>query len=136
MQVAATNTATSTTGSTATTQSSSSSQTLGYDQFLTLLITEMKNQDPTKPMDPTETVSQLASFSSVEQAVKSNTTLTSILNASLLTQAGAFVGKTVTSADGATSGVVKSVTTSSSGLTATLTDGQTLTLDSGVKVSQ
>ncbi|XWX54706.1 flagellar hook assembly protein FlgD [Methylosinus sporium] len=128
--------ATVTSSSTTTSSTSSSTQTLGYDQFLTLLITEMKYQDPTKPMDATETVSQLASFSSVEQAVKTNTTLTSILNSNLLTQASSLIGKTVSSTDGSTSGVVASVSTSSSGATATLTDGSTISLDAGVTVRE
>ncbi|MBG0808617.1 flagellar hook assembly protein FlgD [Methylosinus sp. H3A] len=127
--------ATATTNSSAT-SSSSSTQTLGYDQFLTLLVTEMKYQDPTKPMDPTQTVSQLASFSSVEQAVKTNSTLTSILNSNLLTQASSFIGKTISSSDGKVSGVVASVSTTSSGATATLTNGSTISLGSGVTVSQ
>ncbi|HEY8065711.1 MAG TPA: flagellar hook assembly protein FlgD [Methylosinus sp.] len=127
--------ATATTSTSGTPSTSNSTQTLGYDQFLTLLVTEMKYQDPTKPMDPTQTVSQLASFSSVEQAVKTNTTLTSILNSNLLTQASSFIGKTVSSSDGSTSGVVASVSTSSSGVTATLTDGSTISIGSGVKVS-
>jgi len=127
--------ASATTSSSTTTSTSSSTKTLGYDQFLTLLVTEMKYQDPTQPMDPTETVSQLASFSAVEQAVKTNSTLTSILNANLLTQASSYIGKTVSSSDGSTSGTVASVTISSSGATATLTDGSTISLGSGVTVS-
>jgi flagellar basal-body rod modification protein FlgD len=100
-----------------------------------LLVTEMKNQDPTEPMDPTQTVSQLASFSAVEQAVKTNTTLSSILASTSLSQAGSFVGKTVTSADGSVSGVVRSVTITDTGLTATLADGRTIAIGSGVTVS-
>lgn len=134
MQITSTNSATAASTSTSTSQTTSSS-TLGYDQFLTLLVTEMKNQDPTKPMDPTATVSQLASFSSVEQAVKSNATLASILSSSALSQAGSFIGKTVTSADGSISGVVASVTISDSGQTATLADGQTVSLTTGISVS-
>src|SRR5581483_10586188 len=38
---------------------------LDYDAFLRLLIAQMKNQDPTKPTDPSQFVAQLASFSSV-----------------------------------------------------------------------
>ncbi|WP_201281590.1 flagellar hook assembly protein FlgD [Methylosinus sp. Ce-a6] len=127
--------ASATTSSSTTTSTSSSTKALGYDQFLTLLVTEMKYQDPTKPMDPTETVSQLASFSAVEQAVKTNSTLTSILNANLLTQASSYIGKTVSSSDGSSSGTVASVTISSSGATATLTNGSTISLGSGVTVS-
>lgn len=138
MQVASTNTvnnSSSASNNSSTQTTSTSSATLGYDQFLQLLITEMQNQDPTEPMDSTETVSQLASFSAVEQAVKTNTTLSSILASSSLSQAGSYVGRTVTSADGSVSGVVTSVTIGDSGLTATLTDGRTIAIASGITVS-
>jgi flagellar basal-body rod modification protein FlgD len=128
--------ANATSGASSAASASGTTQTLGYDQFLTLLVAEMKYQDPTQPMDPTQTVSQLASFSSVEQAVKTNATLTSILNANLLTQASSYIGKTVSSSDGSISGVVASVRTSSSGATATLANGATISLDSGVTVSE
>jgi flagellar basal-body rod modification protein FlgD len=138
MQVPTTSSATASTQSSAGAASkpnSASATTVNYDQFLKLLIAEMQNQDPTKPMDPTQTVSQLASFSAVEQAVQTNSTLTSMLNLSALSQASSMVGKTVTSADGATSGVVKSVTTSSSGSTATLVNGATIPLTAGISIS-
>ena len=51
-----------------------------FQTFLTLLTTQMQNQDPMKPMDSTEFVSQLASFSSVEQQVRSNDRLQGILD--------------------------------------------------------
>jgi flagellar basal-body rod modification protein FlgD len=138
MQISATgstSSATSSANSSSRQSAGGAAQTVDYNQFLQLLIAEMKNQDPTKPMDPTQTVSQLASFSAVEQAVKTNSTLTSLLNQSALSQAGSFIGKTVTAADGSISGVVASVTTSSSGLTATLTDGTTIDLTTGISVS-
>jgi flagellar basal-body rod modification protein FlgD len=128
-------TAVATSTSSSSTATTTSSTSLGYDQFLTLLVTEMKNQDPTKPMDPTETVSQLASFSSVEQAVKTNATLTAMLASSSLSQAQSFIGKTVTSADGSVSGVVASVTIGESGQTAKLTNGKTIALTTGITVS-
>lgn len=134
MQVSSTNAVTNS-SSTSTAKTSASTASLAYDQFLTLLVTEMKNQDPTKPMDPTQTVSQLATFSSVEQAIKTNTTLSSILTSSSLSQAGSFIGRTITSADRSVTGVVASVTINDSGQTATLTDGRTVTIASGITVS-
>ena len=51
-----------------------------FQTFLTLLTTQMRNQDPLKPMESTEFVAQLASFSGVEQQIRSNERLESILS--------------------------------------------------------
>src|SRR6202789_4345156 len=97
-------------GSTSTASTATAAtQTLGYNDFLTLLMAEMKNQDPTQPMDPSQMVSQLATVSEVGQAVQTNTTLNSLLTATSLSQAEQLVGQTITSSDGATSGEVASV---------------------------
>jgi flagellar basal-body rod modification protein FlgD len=50
-----------------------------YTTFLKLLTAQMKNQDPLSPMDSTTFVSQLAQFSTVEQAVKTNTNLDTLM---------------------------------------------------------
>jgi flagellar basal-body rod modification protein FlgD len=78
-------------------------------------------------------MSQLASFSSVEQQVQTNSTLDSLLSA----QASNMIGETVTSADGSTKGIVVSVELSSSGggAIATLQDGSTVTLGPGVTIA-
>ncbi len=52
-----------------------------FETFLSLLTAQMRNQDPLKPLDSTEFVAQLASFSSVEQQIRSNERLDSILEA-------------------------------------------------------
>ncbi len=49
-----------------------------FSTFLTLLTTQMKNQDPLKPLKSTDFIAQLASFSSVEQQVRTNTSLAAI----------------------------------------------------------
>jgi flagellar basal-body rod modification protein FlgD len=54
--------------------------TVNFDHFLQLFITQLKNQDPLKPLDPTQTVTQLASFSTVEQSIRSNSLLTELVN--------------------------------------------------------
>ena len=50
--------------------------TLGKDDFLKLLIAQMKNQDPQSPADSSQMAAQLAQFSSVEQLANINQALT------------------------------------------------------------
>jgi flagellar basal-body rod modification protein FlgD len=108
---------------------------LDYNAFLRLLIAQLKNQDPTKPMDSTAFVAQLATFSQVEQSVASNAKLDSLLTSSALSLADAVIGHTVTSADGETTGQVASVKITVDGPVATLSNGDTIALTSGISVS-
>jgi flagellar basal-body rod modification protein FlgD len=119
----------------ATAASSIPSTGLDYNDFLKLLTAQLQYQDPTQPVDSTQFVSQLATFSQVEQSMTTNTKLDSLLTSSSLSIAGAAIGRTVTSADGSVSGVVTSVKITSDGPTATLQNGQTLLLGSGVSMS-
>jgi flagellar basal-body rod modification protein FlgD len=125
----------SSTNSTPQTGATSSVGDMDYNAFLKLLIAQLKNQDPTKPMDSTAFVAQLATFSQVEQSMASNTKLDSLLTSSALSLADAVIGHTVTSADGETSGQVTSVKITSEGPIATLSNGKTVPLSSGVSIS-
>jgi flagellar basal-body rod modification protein FlgD len=116
------------------TTTSTSKTAVDYQSFLKLLIAEMKNQDPTKPMDSTQYVAQLATFSQVEQSVQTNTKLDQIMQSSALSQADALIGRSITSADGKTTGTVASVTLSSSGLIAVLQDGTQVPVGAGVSI--
>jgi flagellar basal-body rod modification protein FlgD len=139
MAVSGVNTTSSnTTSSTATTTSSATSDasaaTLNYESFLKLLVAQMKNQDPTEPMDATQQIAQLATFSQVEQTIKTNKNLESLLQRTSLSEADAVIGKTVTSEDGKTTGVVKEVKLYSDGIIAVLDTGKELVIGPGVKV--
>ncbi|HVY13194.1 MAG TPA: flagellar hook assembly protein FlgD, partial [Alphaproteobacteria bacterium] len=57
-----------------------------YTTFLKLLTTQLQNQDPLSPMDSSQFTNQLVQFASVEQQIKANTNLTSLIS---LQQAGA-----------------------------------------------
>ena len=136
MQVPSTTSSTtrsSTTTSTAATDASKNM--LDYNTFLQLLIAEMKNQDPTKPMDSAQYIGQLASFSNVEQAVKTNAKLDAMMSSLALTQAEGFIGRTVTAADDSVSGKVTSVRVTADGALATLDNGSELLLAPGIKVA-
>lgn len=112
----------------------SAKASLNYDSFLKLLVAQMKNQDPTDPMDSTQQIAQLATFSQVEQTIKTNTNLEAMLQRNSLVEAGAVIGKTVTSVDGLTSGVVKEVKLYSDGIIAMLDGGKEIVIGPGVKV--
>jgi len=75
-----------------------------FQTFLTLLTTQLKNQNPLDPLDTNQFTAQLVQFAQVEQQLKSNdqlTTLVSLQKTAQNTSALEFVGQTVT-VDGAT----------------------------------
>ncbi|MGN6549666.1 MAG: flagellar hook assembly protein FlgD [Pararhizobium sp.] len=121
------------TGQTASSQAAGQLN-VNYDTFLKLLIAQMQNQDPTNPMDPTQQVSQLATFSQVEQSIQTNKNLENLIASSALSEADAVIGRTLTSADGSVTGVVQQVQLTSSGLTAFLDTGDQVPVTSGVTV--
>lgn len=122
------------TGTQKSNQATTAPQTVDYEAFLKLLVAQMKNQDPTSPMESTDYVAQLATFSQVEQSVQINTKLDSILQASSFAQAGDLIGKQITSADGLTSGIIKEVRLYSDGIMAILQNGDELPVWSGVSI--
>jgi flagellar basal-body rod modification protein FlgD len=76
---AATPAASTTSGASSTSGSSDSSDnsaTISANDFLTLLVTEMQNQDPTSDTDPNEYINQLVNVNSLEQLIDINQTLT------------------------------------------------------------
>ena len=71
---------------------------LNQEDFLTLMITQLKNQDPFKPMDPAQYVGQLAQFSQVSGLADINkniNTLTDSLRGNQVLDGAALIGRTV-----------------------------------------
>jgi flagellar basal-body rod modification protein FlgD len=72
---------------------------LGKDDFLQLLTTQLKNQDPMNPMEDMDFIGQMAEFSSLEQMLNLNTSVEKIntaINNNATTQAMMFLGTNVT----------------------------------------
>lgn len=114
--------------------SSSEAASVDYQSFLKLLIAQMKNQDPTDPMDASQQIAQLATFSQVEQTIMTNKKLESLIAGTALGTASGYVGKTLTNAEGTTSGVVASVKVYSDAIVATTVEGKEIIISQGVTV--
>ena len=91
----------------------SSSATISANDFLTLLVTEMKNQDPTSDTDPNEYINQLVNVNSLEQLISINQTLTTDLGSSTADASGS-------TASAQASGASAEAKSSSSGAATTL----------------
>ena len=131
--VSAVNAASQTT-STATTDVTKDSNQVDYDAFLTLLVAQLKNQDPTEPVDAEQYLAQLASFSSVEQQIKTNDKLAEILAAQQIGQASGLIGKYVAVEGSPETYKVSSVTLADNGVIANLEDGSKLPISPGVQI--
>ena len=89
-------------GSTTSTAAASSAAlamtSLSADDFLKLLLVELKNQDPSKPMDSSDMLSQFSTLTQVQQSQQSNNYLQSLLQAELATgnnQSVGYIGKKI-----------------------------------------
>jgi len=86
-------------------------QTLDVNDFLKLLTVQLQSQDPMKPMEDTQFISQMASFTSLQQMKQLSTDFKNFSSEQRISSAQSFLGKvvTVTTADGDVIGQVKSV---------------------------
>lgn len=125
--------------------SSLSKSSLGKDDFLNMMLLQMKNQDPLNPMDNQAMLSQMAQFSSLEQMSNLNETLQNFSSSSQFVNAAQLIGKTVAianpSSDPAQSGQpvyskVNSVSYSSTGPVVNLASGQQVTVENILGVAQ
>lgn len=137
---------TSANGVTATSASASSgavdkTHQLGKQDFLKLLMAQLQNQDPMKPMDDTQMIAQMAQFSALEATQQLQQTIQQSNNVQTIFQAGALIGKYIqanqsdgTSTTGAVSGV--DFTSTDGVVSPTLqVDGQDVDYSTIVKVS-
>lgn len=84
---------------------------LTSEDFMKILIEQLKNQDPTDPMDSDQMLSQISQMRSLQSNIELQTTLKSLTLSQQLNSATDFIGKTVTGkiGDTVTTGEVTSV---------------------------
>lgn len=87
------------------------SQSLGKEDFLKILITQLQNQDPSKPMEDKEFIAQMAQFSSLEQITNMSSQFANLSSAIKSSQAMNLVGRNVEviNNDASVSGMVEAV---------------------------
>jgi flagellar basal-body rod modification protein FlgD len=119
---------TATTATTATSSTKKGNQALGKDDFLKLMVAQMKNQDPMNPSDDKDNIAQMAQFSSLEQITNLASATQDLANKMSLTQNIGLLGHTVTyaGADGtAVSGTVDGMNLDQNGAATLSVAGQT-----------
>ena len=87
--------ATSTTTSGTPQSSASNISAMDIDSFLTLLITELQNQDPLDPMENSEMLQQISQMRSISSSDKLTATLDAVLLGQNVTTASSLIGKEV-----------------------------------------
>lgn len=85
-----------TTWNTSNSSTQTTSSTSDKDMFLNLMLQQMKNQDPTQPMENQEWLSQLAQYSSLEQMTQMNEGLSALAGTMQALVAGVAQGSTIT----------------------------------------
>ncbi|MCQ6280196.1 flagellar hook assembly protein FlgD [Bacillus sp. EB600] len=111
--------------------------TLGKDDFLKILMTQLQNQDPLNPMQDKDFVAQMATFSSLEQMTNLNSSMDKFIKSveqNQFMQASSMIGKTVTYSDdqnNENTAVVKSVLFKDGSTSFQLDDAQRTTITSG-----
>jgi len=95
----------------ATSSSAQSAYGLDFQSLLRIILTQLTYQDPLKPVDNFQFVSQLAQFSQLQQSQTLNDQVTSLLAAQSANQSVSMLGRTVdfSTETSALSGVVQSV---------------------------
>lgn len=104
---------------------------LGMEDFLKILLTQLTYQDPLKPMDNQQFMAQMAQFTSLEQTQQLNNKIATLITNQAALQSVGLIGKTVdiTTSTGAVTGTVSALSLAGDSplLTVRTTAGATLT---------
>ena len=109
--------------------------------YMKLLITQLKNQNPLEPMDNNEMASQLAQFSQLEQLESMNSNFANVLSATERNYANSLIGKEIsfasvneTGSRDITSGIVEEVINNIDGEIILVTANHTIALEGVISV--
>ncbi|MGM0873671.1 MAG: flagellar hook assembly protein FlgD [Bacillota bacterium] len=116
---------------------------LGKDEFLKILMAQLQNQDPLNPMEDKEFIAQMAQFSTLEQTTNMTSMLEKFINtqkqSDSILKYSEMIGKQVewkNAEEEASSGIVKSIKQSETGIFLELENGKEISSDSVIKVSK
>jgi flagellar basal-body rod modification protein FlgD len=122
----------SATGVAPTTAVTNADASLGQNDFLQLLVAQLKYQDPMKPADSSEFMGEMAQFSTVQGVTSMSSTLASMSRSTDVSTGIAMIGKSISyqAPDGTTaSGIVNSVSSADKAVTLHLTSGDVALTD-------
>jgi flagellar basal-body rod modification protein FlgD len=105
-----------TSGTSGSSDASGDSATISANDFLTLLVTEMQNQDPTADTDPNEYINQLVQVNSLEQLIDINQTLTTGLDGTSASSGNGASGQVAAATPGVNATSPAGATASSHGV--------------------
>lgn len=110
---------------------------LGLQDFLKVLLTQLSYQDPLKPMDNQEFMAQIAQFTSVEQTQQLNTKIETLINNQAALQSVGLIGRTVdaTTASGTLTGTVMALSLQGSSPALSVKTASGAVID-GISISQ
>jgi flagellar basal-body rod modification protein FlgD len=122
-----------------TSGSTSKSNELGKDEFLKILITQLKNQDPMQPLQDKEFIAQMAQFTSVEQLTNMNNEMKALrqslgLAPGLIGKEVSWSGNDETGKEVTKSGIVDALSFKD-GVQLLNVKGEEISLDKLIKVS-
>ena len=117
------------------------SKTMGQTEFLNLLVVQMRNQDPLKPVSDTEFIAQMAQFTTLEQTKEMSSDVQQLRQSYALTQGTSLLGKTVKVATGEnedkvfTKGIVTDLEVNKDGDVSLILNDKAYALDSVIAVN-
>jgi flagellar basal-body rod modification protein FlgD len=122
------------------TTTSTGNSSLGKDEFLKILMTQLQNQDPLNPMQDKEFIAQMAQFSTLEQTTNMASMLEKFLNiqSDSLLKYSELIGKQVDwkNDEESGSGIVKSIKQNGTEIVLELENGEEVSSNSVIEVSK